>query len=200
MSKHIETEIEAKFLQVPSDIRNRLAKMGAVCKAPERLMRRKAWDTPDRKLNALGGWIRVRDEAGVVTMSYKQVQDRSVTGTKEVSLIINDFDTACVFLESVGFEAKSFQETKRESWTLGDIQIEIDTWPWIPSFIEIEAPSAEKLWEVAELLGLKKEDALHGSVEIVYVKYYDVTENEVCEWKAITFGEVPSWLEQKRRK
>jgi len=32
----------------------------------------------------------------------------------------------------------SYQETRREKWMLDDAEVTIDTWPWIPTFIEIE--------------------------------------------------------------
>lgn len=152
----LSTEIEAKFITLPTDIRERLQKLGAVCVSAERIMRRKNFDTPDRKLLAHNGWIRVRDEGDKVTLSYKQVRDRSLTGTKEVTVKIDSFDTAIAFLDVIGFEAYTYQETKRESWQYGQVQIEIDTWPWIPSYLEIEAPNEATLWKVVEALGLKK--------------------------------------------
>lgn len=58
----------------------------------------------------------------------------------------------------------------------------------------------KKLKESAEILGLDYEKALHGSVEIVYQKYFDVTEQEVDDWKEIIFKDTPKWLEKKRKK
>lgn len=195
----VKTEIEAKFIELPSNIRERLLKAGAVCVNVERLMRRKNFDTPDRRLLKTNGWIRVRDEGGKITMSYKQLQDRTLTGTKEVNVTVNSFDETCHFLEAVGFASYSYQETKRESWRLGETEIEIDTWPWVPSFLEIEAPSENELWAVIDKLNLNKDDAKFGSVEIVYQYYYDVTEEEVDGWKEMLFSEVPEWLAAKRK-
>ncbi len=195
----VKAEIEAKFIELPSDIRERLTKAGATCVKEERIMRRRNFDTPDRRLLQTNGWIRVRDEGGKITMSYKQVQDRTLTGTKEVNVTVNSFDETCHFLETVGFASYTYQETKRESWKLGETEIEIDTWPWIPSFLEVEAPNENELWEVIDKLGLNKEEAKFGSVEIVYQHYYNVTEEEVDGWKEIVFSEVPSWLSAKRK-
>lgn len=195
----LPTELEAKFLRIPSDIRERLLAMGAKCVSPERLMRRKNLDTPDLKLMEVNGWIRVRDEGGKVTLSYKQVSDRTLTGTKEVSLVVDSFDATCQFLDAIGFVAKSYQETKRESWELDGVQIEIDTWPWIPSYLEIEAPDATALWHVAAQLGFTEQDALYGSVEIVYQHYFAITAADVLSWKEILFGDIPDWLAAKKK-
>lgn len=57
----------------------------------------------------------------------------------------------------------------------------------------------ETLYSVAEKLNFKKETALHGSVEIMHLQEYDVTEKEVDEWPEITFSSVPDWLAAKRK-
>lgn len=198
----MQTEIEAKFLDVNHDeIRKKLKALGAKLEQPMRLMRRKNYDYKDRRLeNEKTGWVRVRDEGDKITLAYKQLEDRTLLGTKEVSLDVNDFEATCRFLENIGLEVQSYQETKRESWTIGEIQIELDEWPWIKPFIEIEAPDEASLKNVAAKLGYDWKDALHGSVEIVYQAEYDVTEEEVDHWDEITFVQTPDWLEAKRVK
>lgn len=198
----MQTEIEAKFLDVNhDDIRKKLKALGAKLEQPMRLMRRKNYDYKDRRLeNEKTGWVRVRDEGDKITLAYKQLEDRTLLGTKEVSLDVNDFEATCRFLENIGLEVQSYQETKRESWTIGEIQIELDEWPWVNPFIEIEAPDEASLKNVAAKLGYDWKDALHGSVEIVYQAEYDVTEEEVDHWDEITFVQTPDWLEAKRVK
>jgi len=193
------TELEAKWLDVnPDSIRESLERLGAERIYPETFMRRKVFDL-DNRFDAVGGWIRVRDEGSRITMSYKQLNDRSLHGTKEVTVVVDDFDRACEFLIDIGCELKSYQETKREFWKAGDVEITIDTWPWIPTFVEIEAPDERTLTTAAEELGLAMRDALHGSVETAYQKYYEVSEEEVDGWKEITFSDVPEELKRKRR-
>lgn len=196
----METEIEAKWLEINVEqMRRKLQEIGAELAQPERMLARKPYDFPDRRLEKNGGWVRVRNEGDKITLSYKQQNDRTLHGTKEVTLVVDNFGMTCNFLEAIGLEPKSYQETKRESWKFGDTEIELDTWPWIPSFIEIEAPNEKRLCDVAEKLDLNISDAMHGSVEPVYQKYYDVSEEEVNNWPEITFSEVPEWLEAKRK-
>jgi adenylate cyclase class 2 len=95
---------------------------------------------------------------------------------------------------------KAYQVTKRESWLLDDVEVEIDTWPWIPQYVELEGKSEESIKDVVSKLGLEWKNALHGSVEIAYQAYFDVTEDEVDAWKEITFIPTPTWLEAKRIK
>ncbi len=196
----METEIEAKWLNIDKDsLRQKLKAAGAQLVTAERKMVRQVFDYPDKRLEKNGGWVRVRDEANKITLSYKQVNDRTLHGTKEVTLTIDNFDNACIFLTSIGLASNSIQETMRESWKLGDADIEIDTWPWIPSFVEIEAKSEKALRDTADLLGLDFAPALHGSVETAYQALYDVTEAEIDNWPEIRFGEIPDWLLDKKK-
>ncbi len=188
----METEIEAKFLDIdPAALRAKLKALGGALVYPERLMKRKVFDHPTNKQN---DWLRVRDEGDKITMSYKKIIDRTVHGTKEISIEVSDFDDACAILAAAQLTPKSYQETRREKWMLDDAEVTIDTWPWIPTFVEIEAPSEEKLKAAAEKLGLLWADALYGSVEPAYQKYYDVTEKEIDSWSEIVFSPVPDWL------
>ncbi len=196
----MQTEIEAKWLNIDlNSMRQKLRAVNAVLVEPERLMTRSVFDYPDERLKKIGGWIRVRDEGDKVTLSYKQLNDRTLHGTKEVTVVVDSFETTCEFLQSIGLESKSFQETKRESWKLVDAEIELDTWPWIPSFVEIEAPNEKTLKEVASKLGLDFAKATHGSVEPAYQAVYDVTEEEIDNWEEIRFTNVPNWLAVKKK-
>ncbi len=196
----MKPEIEAKFLNVDfNHVRAKLHELGAECMQPMRLMRRKNFDYADARLEVIGGWIRVRDEGDKVTLAYKQLDSRDIDGTKEVSVEVSDFDDTVALLKAAGLKQASYQETRRESWVLDGAQIELDEWPWVQPFIEIEAADVETLYAVAEKLGFDKAEALHGSVEIIYVREYDVTESEVDAWPEITFSPLPDWLAAKRK-
>lgn len=197
----MQTEIEAKFLDVDHDVlRARLAQLGAICQQPMRLMRRKNYDFPDFRLERIGGWVRVRDEGDKITLSYKQLNDRTLHGTKEVCMTVDSFEAADAFLVAIGLEAKTYQETKRESWSLGDAYIELDEWPWAKPYIEIEAPSEDAVRKLASELDLDWQGVVHGSVEIVYQAEYDATDEEIDHIPTITFEEpVPTVLASKKR-
>lgn len=193
----MQAEIEAKFLDIdPDKIRAVLKECGADFMHPERLMKRRNFDYPDGRLQKIGGWVRVRDEGDKVTLAYKRVIDfKAVDGTKEISIVVDDFDKTRNLLLAIGFDCTSYQETKREKWVLDGVEVTIDTWPWIPTFVELEGESEELIKNAAAKLGLNWAKALHGSVEIAYKSYYDVTDEEIDSWESITFIPVPDWLE-----
>lgn len=193
----METEIEAKFLNIDIEAaRGKLKGSGATLVYPEVLMKRKTFDHPTNKQS---DWFRVRDEGNRITLSYKKVVDRTVHGTKEISVEVSDFDAACAILAAAQLRQKSYQETRRETWNLDGAEVTIDTWPWIPTFVEIEAPSEVEVRAVAAKLGFDWSEAFYGSVEPAYQQVYDVTEEEIDGWSEIVFGPVPEWLERQRR-
>src|SRR5690349_12710496 len=150
----METEIEAKFINVASEeMRAKLKVLGAQLSQAECVMRRRNYDFPDGSLEHIYAWVRIRDEGNKVTMSYKRNNDDGLHGTVEVNVGVDNFDAASAFLETIGMMQKSYQETKRESWLLDGVEVTIDTWPWIPSFVELEGKSEEAVKSVVTKLG-----------------------------------------------
>jgi adenylate cyclase class 2 len=61
-----------------------------------------------------------------------------------------------------------YQENYREEWRLGDLAFDFDTWPGLPTFLEIEGPDEASVRQAAARLGLDYADARFGSVDTVY--------------------------------
>jgi adenylate cyclase class 2 len=197
----MHTELEAKFLDIDADaLRSVLKTHGATLVHSERFMRRKNFDYADKRLEKIGGWVRLRDEGDKVTLAYKQLLDRTLEGTKEISTTVGDFETTTDLLLAIGLVSTSYQETKRERLDFKGVEVTIDTWPWIPTFVELEGPTEKALKETALVLGLEWDKAIHGSVENAYQAYYDISEVDVYGLEAIRFGPVPKYFEERRRR
>lgn len=197
----MKTEIEATFTDIDKDsLRAKLKAVSATLAHPERLIRRTVFDFPDLRLNKINGWVRVRDEGDRITLTYKQQKDDTLLGTHEATVVVDDYDRACELLQDIGLSQKAYQETKREQWVLGRVEISIDTWPWIPAFIEIEGQDGPSVKSAAAQLGFDWNQARFGCVDNVYQLYFDVANDEINTWKEITFTPTPDWLEEKRHK
>ena len=188
----MNNEIEATFLEIDKDeIRGKLKAIGAECVKPEVKMRRTVFDSGPHS------FARVRDEGDKIVMTYKNFEDEdSIMGVKEVNVVVDDYDEAVRFVAGCGLEQKAIQETLREVWKLGKTEIGIDTWPWLPTFIEIEGPSEAEVWSVAEKLGFNKEEAMFGAVDKIYNRYYGVDTDTVdYETPVINFEiNPPDWV------
>lgn len=168
----MKTEVEVKFLNIDFDqLRPKLLALGAVCEQPMRLMRRVIIEPPH--LAEKDAFIRVRDEGDKVTLTYKQFDDHSAfSGAKEIELIVSDFAAMTEILTLAGLSPKSTQESRRETWRLGDVEVVLDEWPWLNPYIEIEGPTEVAVQETARQLGFSWNDAVFGSVTAAYQLQY----------------------------
>ncbi len=165
-------EFEAKVLEIDKNVvRKRLRELGATLVFPEKLFTRATFDNPE--LRAKNAWIRVRDEGDRFTMAFKIVSDESkITGMREVQLEVDSMEKAGVFLEQLGLKQKNFQQNKREEWELDGVVFDIDTWPSIPPYLEIEAKDEDTVSSWFEKLGFDYSKAVFGSTDVVYSKFY----------------------------
>ena len=185
----MKTEIEVKFCDIDIDaMREILARAGAICEQPMRLMRRVIIETD--KLAERGAFIRVRDEGHRTTLTYKQFDEASLTGAKEIEVTVSDYESTVALLEQVDLLHKSFQESRRETWQLGAVEVVIDEWPHLNPFIEIEGNSEAEVKDVAKKLGFDWNDAVFGSVTEAYRHQYpNGNSKEVVNVARIAFDE-----------
>ncbi len=185
----MKTEIEVKFCDIDIDAtREILARAGAICEQPMRLMRRVIIETD--QLAEHNAFVRVRDEGDRTTLTYKQFDEASLTGAKEIEVTVSDFDATVALLEQVDLIHKSFQESRRETWSFGDVEVVIDEWPHLNMYVEIEGVSEESVKQAAKKLGFDWSDAVFGSVTEVYQHQYpDGSSRELVNMPLIAFSE-----------
>lgn len=161
-------EHEAKILAIdPDAIEHHILDKGGH-KLGERFMRRYVYDvTP----GVNGKWIRLRDDGKRTTLAVKEITSDAIDGTHEVEVNVDDFAATNALLEMMGFSAKSYQETKRISYTLDGAQLELDTWPQIRPYLEIEAATKADVIRVAELLGYTEEDLTGENTIKIYARH-----------------------------
>lgn len=179
-------EIEAKFFIVSKEeMRSKLSSFGFNLMKKEFLMKRKTFDS---EVN--GKWFRVRDEGDMVTMTYKNIVDKTILGVNEIEIIVSDFDKASEMINQTNFKERSYQENFREIWSNQDTKVVIDTWPFLQTYIEIEALDEEIVKYYAEKLGFNFEkDAYFGSTDVLYKEQYGIDKETFCRIKNITFND-----------
>ncbi len=154
MNKH--KEIEVRFLEMDkAALMARLAELGAEDRGEDLLEEVICYD---RELTWRDGGtkiLRVRKTNAGIMMAYKdRPEGDTIDGTVEIELAVSDFDTAVLFLEKIGYPAYRHQEKKRHTFVLDGVMVEIDTWPKIPTYVELEGESEQALRDAAEKLGM----------------------------------------------
>ncbi|MYV52656.1 class IV adenylate cyclase [Streptomyces sp. SID3212] len=160
-------EYEAKFLAIDvADLRTRLTALGAVQAFPRILLTRKIFEN-----DALdgGAWVRLRDEGTRATLTLKQVTDATtIDGTTEIETEVSDLHAMAEILRNIGMREVRYQENYREEWRLGEVAFDFDTWPDLPTFVEIEGPDEASVRQATALLELDYSEARFGSVDEIY--------------------------------
>ncbi|MFG3618379.1 class IV adenylate cyclase [Nocardia sp. NPDC047654] len=161
-------EHEAKILDIdPDTIEQHIVDTGGR-KLGERFMRRYVYDiTPGDESK----WIRLRDNGKGTTLAVKEITSDAIGGTHEVEVGVDDFSATNALLERLGYTAKSYQENKRVSFVLDGAQLEVDTWPRIPPYLEIEAATEDEVIRIAELLGYTEADLTGENTIKIYARH-----------------------------
>ena len=198
----MNTEIEVKFPNLSHDsVRESLTKLGADCTTPNRLMRRVVIHTPD--MTSRNAFVRIRDEGDKATITYKQFDADSIDGAKEYEIAVNSFEEAINIFTAAGLEYDTYQESRRETWTLDGAEIVLDEWPWLNPYIEVEGESEEVVRSVSKKLGFKWSDGQFGGIANLYLLQYPFIGKEGIStinqsWPVIRFeDEPPALITQK---
>jgi adenylate cyclase class 2 len=163
----VKHEYEAKFLSVDvAGLQAKSTALGAVQAFPRTLLTRKIFEN-----DALegGAWLRLRDEGTRCTLTLKQVTDSStIDGTTEIETEVSDVRAVSQILRRLGLREVRYQENYREEWRLGEVVFDFDTWPGLPTFVEIEGPGEAAVRQAAAAAGLDYATARFGSVDEIY--------------------------------
>lgn len=175
------TEYECTILNIDLDeFLAKLESLGAKNKG-EFFQRRYVYDFNPVLKNS---WIRLRTNGKKTTLTIKEIKDKSlIGGTEELETVVGDFDVTNSIMERLGYKARSYQENKRHSFELNGVSIEIDTWPLIPTYVEIEGSSESEVLATLDLLGLSKDDMTTLDVESIYREIYGIDILSMSELK-----------------
>ena len=148
-------------------------------------------------------WIRLRQDGEKVEITIKYIySDKAnyqIDDVKEIEINTDNFEVANKLIEEMGYYRKKLAEKKRDSYSYRGMDIEIDEWPLLEPYIEIEGPSAEEIYELAKLLGYSKEQTRIMNKEDVYLekgidlsKYEEMTFN-IQNKKAMQMHRLFKW-------
>ena len=189
------TEFEAKFYPIDKvKYREILKRIGAKLLIPERKMIRLVADWRDNPILSHKDCVRVRNEGGLIRLSFKSFADnaKELTDQKEIETEVKDFDATVKILEKTGLKFNRKQETLREEWDYKGIQITIDTWPGLLPFTEIEGDSEKPVEDLSAVLGFDWDEKLIMPASGLYALVYGINEEEaLVKISNISFENIP---------
>ncbi len=170
-------EIEVRFLEINKEkLISRLNELGAKDDG-ESLLNETILDkgTDDWNQDASDNkFVRIRDGHGKTTITYKHHQKLAADGTEEIELEINDFNKALQLLEKLGLQVCRHQQKLRHKFLLNGVTIDIDTWPRIPTYVELEGESEDELKKAATVLDLDWDKVVFKDAKKLIEENYNI--------------------------
>lgn len=161
-------EYEARILEIDHDeIIKKLESLGAEF-VFDSMQKRYVYDVKPVQPNK---WIRLRQNQDGTTLTIKDLSAKTIDGTEEIEIKVDDFDTTNELLEELGYVNRGFQENRRVQYRLDGVEIDLDRWPLIPEYLEIEGQSEEDVYKTIEKLGFSKQDIITLDVSSIYTHY-----------------------------
>jgi adenylate cyclase class 2 len=164
----MKIEIEARLLDINEKQFIEKLKIAGAYFVGDWLMKRNVYD-----FNPIddGKWIRLRTNGEKTTIAIKEVVNNSIDGTKEIEMEVESFDTANEILNKLGYHARGSQINRRIRFLLDEVEFDIDFWPMIPTYVELESNSIDKIKRVCKKLDINFDDLTTKSVPEVYLHY-----------------------------
>ena len=166
-------EIEVKILEIHiEEVEKKLKKMGAE-KVFEGEIVSSYFDFSGKVLEKEGKILRLRQKEDKVILTYKELiaQDEAKI-MDEYELAVDDFRSIKKIFEGVGLLPLYEFNKHRTTYKLNNTNFEIDKYPDIPAFLEIESPDLKTINKMVSKLGFSKEKVNSYSIKEV-LEYYD---------------------------
>lgn len=164
----MHTEYEVRVLEINvDDVKKKIDSIGATFQW-DCLQKRYVYDFIPK---VDGKWIRLRTNGIKSTLTIKNLVSSEIDGTQELEIVVDDFEKTNLILKELGYDPKGYQENRRIQYIYKDVEIDIDYWPLIPTYLEIEGPSENAVYDVLNLLGFDKSNATTRDVEGIYLDY-----------------------------
>lgn len=146
----------------------KLENIGAI-KVGEYLQKRKLYNIHEEYK---GRFIRHRTNGINITLTIKDKSAKKDIGSvKELEIEVSSFDDTDKILNLLGYNFSTYQENKRIIYKLKDVEFDIDTWPMIPTYMEIEGKSKEIVLDIIKLLNVPNEKLTLDKVSEIYKKH-----------------------------
>lgn len=118
-------------------------------------------------------WIRLRKSNDKIELTTKHVFEKStqeVQTVKEREVNTSSFEETNSILESIGIVKRSYQEKIRYSFKLDGADIEIDFWPMLNPYMEIECDDIDVIRSIITRLGFDQKEVVSTNTQQLYRK------------------------------
>ncbi len=167
-------EIECRFLEIDKEgLIKRLLELGAN-DLGEKMLEEVIINDKEGHWTTDGKFIRIRTDGEKSSVSYKEHITHSIDGSTEIEIEINDPQKAEMIFEKVGLVPFRRQQKLRHSFVLDGVTFDIDTWPKIPTYVELEGESEQVLRDMAHKIGYDWNYAVFNNAGWIIEQKYNI--------------------------
>lgn len=131
--------------------------------------------------------VRIRETKKEAFLAFKSQTEESDMVSKEIEMKITNVDKMREFLEEIGLVAYRLQEKRRHTFKLKDVIVDIDTWPKIPPYVELEGPNEDSLKQATSELGLDWKNVVLEAPRFIIERKYKIP---VSKLRHFTFDRI----------
>lgn len=128
------------------------------------------------RLSKNDNWhLRIRQSSnGSAEMTWKSIG--KITGIsrvhEEININISDAGRTSTMLRNIGLSEYAYQEKFRTSWSYMNWKFDLDIYPGMPPYLEIEGSDDNHIKEAVKILGLEKNEiSAEGEKALIEQKY-----------------------------
>ena len=164
----MHTEYEVRVLEINrNEVIKKLESLNAIFQW-DAIQKRYVYDFIPKVDNK---WIRLRTNGIKSTLTIKNLVSSKIDGTQELEIEVDNFERCNLILKELGYVPRGYQENRRRQYLLNGVEIDIDSWPLIPDYLEIEGSSEEAVFNALEVLGFSKDNTTTRDVEGIFLDY-----------------------------
>ena len=182
------SEIEVRFLEIDAQaLKKKLNDLGAEDFGEDFLeeiifYKNQEWWDYKRK------FIRLRKTKEGSFLTFKHQEFDAADGTEEIEVGVSDFDKTVKIFERLGLgDFMRRQQKRRHKFKLDGVVVDIDDWPKVPTYVELEGDSEQSLKAAAAKLGLNWQDAVFEPPRVLMEKRYNIP---LAKLKWFTFDRI----------
>ena len=130
-------------------------------------------------------WIRLRETNGKTELTIKHILEKQNTKFQHVvenEIQVSSLEETNLILEAIGLSKRSYQEKIRYSYEYKNAKIEIDLWPLLNPYLEVECDDDEIIIEIIQRLNLLNHECVSLNTEQLY-KRINIDVHSITELK-----------------
>ena len=116
-------------------------------------------------------WVRLRQSNEKVELTVKHIyekNDNKIQKVKEIEIKVSDLEETNTILEELGIVKRNYQEKIRYSYTYKTAEIELDIWPILEPYMEIECDDIDVMNEIISMLEFDNNRIVSMNTEQLY--------------------------------